>query len=277
MPDILDGFALDRPTGSVVLPSDGERQYHVDGLTQTLVEAANRVAQGSVVPDFDPELFGGALTRFDFSTALPVEAPTSWTIVQLEHGVIHRTHPRCLGLFKLAPTFPAKCAVRIGAACNPQRATAMSSPAAVATEVHVIATVAPRVGLQTGCEGHFTKGGAQANIVPLICALTTASDGFAGHRTCAFPGQPAAYISPESHLAWFRIADQPNAARITPALAGTHIWPSRRGASARPKFNDVPAPNSRRCEDLHAARIGDRCPVRGSRAGAAQHFGAVIG
>lgn len=215
MPDILDDFALERPTGSVLSPSDGERQHHEDALTQTLVEAANRVAQGSVVPDLDPETFGRALRRFDFATAFPSEAPLSWTIVHLEHGVTHRTHPRCLGLFKPAPTFPAKCAVRICAAFNPQLATAMSSAAAVATEVHVIATVARRAGLPTECEGHFTKGGAEANITPLICALTTASDGFAGHCTCAFPGQPAVCIRPESHLAFFRIADQrkPHASR----------------------------------------------------------------
>jgi hypothetical protein len=107
-----------------------------------------------------------------------------------------------------------------GAAFNLQLATAMSSAAAVATEVHVVATVARRAELPTECEGHFTKGGADANITPLICALTTASDGFAGHCTCAFPGQPAVYISAESHLAWFKIADQRNGARIASAWRG---------------------------------------------------------
>jgi DNA modification methylase len=43
------------------------------------------------------------------------DPPYAWTIGQLEHGLVHVTHPRYFGLFNPAPTFPAQCADRIAA------------------------------------------------------------------------------------------------------------------------------------------------------------------
>jgi glutamate/tyrosine decarboxylase-like PLP-dependent enzyme len=216
-----DGFALDRPVGSVLFPSGDDRQRYENGLTQALIEAADRVAQGSVAPDFDPALFKRALARFDFAMPLPLDSLLGWTVAQLEHGVTHMTHPRYFGLFNPAPTFPAECADRIAAAFNPQLATATTSPAAVEIEAHVIAAVASRAGLPDVTEGHFTTGGAEANFTGLICALTAANGGFAEYGARAFAGQPALYISRESHLAWFKIAHQAGIGRAAVRLIAT--------------------------------------------------------
>jgi hypothetical protein len=54
------------------------------------------------------------------------------------------THPRFLGLFNPAPSFPAQCADRIAASFNPQLAGQTTSPVAVAIEAHVIRAVARR-------------------------------------------------------------------------------------------------------------------------------------
>src|SRR6202044_1833453 len=102
----------------------------------------------------------------------------SWTIAQLEHGIVHITHPRYFGLFNPAPTFPAQCADRIAAVFNPQLATATTSPVAVDIENHVIRSVAQRVGLPPEAGGHFTSGGSEANFTALICALTRANPRF---------------------------------------------------------------------------------------------------
>jgi len=220
MPDI---FALDPPAvdGAALFPTRDERQRWEDRLTQALIGAGERVAEGSVTPDFDPEAFRRELAGFDFTASQSLDRVTAWTVAQLEHGVTHMTHPRYFGLFNPAPTFPAQCADRIAAAFNPQLATATTSPAAVAIEAHVIAAVARRAGLPDGTTGHFTSGGAEANCTALICALTAANEGFAARGARAFAGQPVFYVSKESHLAWFKIAHQAGIGRDAVRLVAT--------------------------------------------------------
>ena len=129
-----------------------------------------------------------------------------WVIAQLETGVVHMNHPRYLGLFNPAPSFPSQCADRIAAIFNPQLASATTSPAAVAIEAHLIQALAHRAGLPAGSAGHFTTGGSEANFTALICALTRAAKDFAAIGARAFTGQPVFYISQDSHLAWIKIA-----------------------------------------------------------------------
>jgi glutamate/tyrosine decarboxylase-like PLP-dependent enzyme len=218
-----DTFALDPPivTGSPLFPRASERQDWEDRLTQALLAAGARVAEGRVTPDFDRAKFASELAGFDFAASLPLDTLLRWTIAQLEHGVTHMTHPRYFGLFNPAPTFPAQCADRIAAAFNPQLATATTSPVAIAIEAHVIAQVARRAGLPADTAGHFTSGGAEANFTALVCALTAANDGFAAKGARVFAGQPVFYISKESHLAWFKIAHQAGIGRDAVRLVAT--------------------------------------------------------
>jgi glutamate/tyrosine decarboxylase-like PLP-dependent enzyme len=206
---------------SVLFPTLGERRRCEDRLTEALLGAGERVTEGSVAPDFDPQSFARELNDFDFAAPLPLDELLAWTVSQLEHGVTHMTHPRYFGLFNPAPTFPARCADRIAAAFNPQLATATTSPAAVEIEAHVIKAVAGRAGLPEETKGHFTSGGAEANYTALVCALTAAHEDFAEHGARAFAGQPAIYISRESHLAWFKIAHQAGIGRAGVRLVAT--------------------------------------------------------
>jgi glutamate/tyrosine decarboxylase-like PLP-dependent enzyme len=138
----------------------------------------------------------------------------------MEHGLVHATHPRYLGLFNPAPSFPAQCADRIAATFNPQLASHATSPAAVAIEAHVTRSLARRAGLPANAVGHFTSGGSEANGTALICALTRAEPGFAAHGSRAFPGEPVFYVSQDSHLAWIKLAQMAGigraAARFVP-------------------------------------------------------------
>ena len=204
-----------------LFPARDEREHREDLLTQMLLAAAARVADGAVTPTFDRDRFRRDLARFDFAAPQPTEALFSWVIAQLEHGVTHVTHPRYFGLFNPAPTFPAQCADRIVAAFNPQLATSTTSPAAVAIESHVIGAVAQRAGLPAATTGHFTTGGAEANYTALICALTRAHSDFATKGARAFAGPPAFYVSRESHLAWFKIAHQSGIGRDAVRLIET--------------------------------------------------------
>ncbi len=212
--------AQPRPV-QALFPDRGEREAWDNLLTKQLIAADERVADGSVMPVLDLAAFRRELAGFDFSVELPLGELLGWVIAQLEHGVVHITHPRYFGLFNPAPTFPAQCADRVAAAFNPQLATSTTSPAAVEIEAHTIRAVARRAGLPPETTGHFTSGGAEANFTALICALTRANPEFAAKGARAFAGPPVFYVSRESHLAWFKIAHQAGVGRSAVRLVAT--------------------------------------------------------
>ncbi|HVA15623.1 MAG TPA: pyridoxal-dependent decarboxylase [Stellaceae bacterium] len=193
-------------SASTLFPPRDQRLAWANELTAMLAAADERVAQGAVTPTFDSERFHAELASYAFEQPVPFEELLSWTVAQMEQGVVHTTHPRYLGLFNPAPSFPAQCADRVAATFNPQLASQTTSPAAVAIEAHVIRAVARRAGVSPQAVGHFTSGGSEANGTALICALTRAAPGFARSGSRAFKGQPVFYVSQDSHLAWVKLA-----------------------------------------------------------------------
>jgi aromatic-L-amino-acid decarboxylase len=209
-----------RPSAAF-FPTRAERARLDDFLTQELPRANARIAQGSVVPTFDLAIFKKELAAIDFQTPRALDELISWSITQLEHGIVHMTHPRYFGLFNPAPTFPAECADRIVGAFNPQLATWTTAPAAVEIEAHVVKAVALRAGLPADAVGHCTSGGSEANCTALLCALTRANPRFATEGSRAFAGSPLFYISQDSHLAWLKIAHQTGIGRAAARLVRT--------------------------------------------------------
>lgn len=193
-------------SASVLFPPREQRLAWENALTAMLAAADARVAQSAATPTFDAERFAAELAGFAFEQPMPFDELLAWTVAQMEHGVVHPTHPRYLGLFNPAPSFPAQCADRVAATFNPQLASQTTSPAAVAIEAHVTRAVARRAGLPAQAMGHFTSGGSEANGTALICALTRAEPGFASGGSRAFKGQPVFYVSQDSHLAWVKLA-----------------------------------------------------------------------
>jgi glutamate/tyrosine decarboxylase-like PLP-dependent enzyme len=206
---------------SALFPVRDVRERWDDFLTRELAGANERTAAGSVTPTLDLVAFKRELAGFDFRTPRPLGELLSWIIAQMEHGLVHVTHPRYFGLFNPAPTFPAQCADRIAAVFNPQLATSTTSPAAVEIEAHVIRSVGGRAGLPPGAGGHFTTAGSEANYTALICALTRSNDGFATEGARCFRGPPVFYVSRESHLAWLKIAHQAGIGRSAAHLVAT--------------------------------------------------------
>lgn len=206
---------------SALFPSPEDRERWDDLLTRELARAHQRIVAGSVTPTLDLVSLKSELATFDFRTPYPFDLLLSWTISQLEHGVVHVTHPRYFGLFNPAPSFPAQCADRVAAVFNPQLATSTTSPAAVEIEVHVIRSVARRAGFPPDAAGHFTTGGTEANYTALICALTCSNHGFATDGARAFDGPPVFYVSQEGHLAWLKIAHQAGIGRSALRLVVT--------------------------------------------------------
>jgi aromatic-L-amino-acid decarboxylase len=190
-------------------------------LTRDLARAAARVAGGPVTPTLDLDAFRRELAGFDFSAPHPLDELLAWTILSIERGVVHVTHPRYFGLFNPAPTFPAQCADRLAAVFNPQLATATTSPVPVELEAHVIRAIAARAGFPARAAGHFTSGGSEANYTAMICALTNANPEFAANGARSFSGPPVVYVSRESHLAWLKIAHQAGIGRSAVRLIAT--------------------------------------------------------
>ncbi len=179
------------------------------------------MAAGPVTPSIDLESFKAELAGFDFETPRALEDVLGWTVGRLETGLVHLNHPRYLGLFNPAPSFPSQCADRIAGVFNPQLASTATSPVAVELEAHVIREVGKRTGLGPNAAGHFTSGGSEANATAVICALTRANPGFAAVGARAFAGQPVFYISADSHLAWIKIAHQAGIGRNGARLVAT--------------------------------------------------------
>ncbi len=206
---------------SQLYPGPDDRRSGEDFLTSALGDALQRIEGGSVGPDLDMDRFRKDLGGFDFLTRRPLPDLLQWVIGQLEHGVVHLTHPRYFGLFNPSPSFPAECAERIVAAFNPQLATWTTSPVAVEMEAHVIRSVARRAGFAEDATGHFTTGGSEANLTALICALTSANPGFAANGAFAFDGPPTIYVSQDAHLCWHKIAHQSGIGRSSVRLVPT--------------------------------------------------------
>src|SRR5208283_5136460 len=191
---------------SALFPISKERVRAEDALTRSLAAARDRVSAGPVVPAVDMIAFERDLAAFDFRVPRPLDDVLAWTIACLETGVVHTHHPRYFGLFNPSPTFPAQCADRIAAYFNPQLATFTTSPVPVSIEAHVARALAERAGLPSGSSGHFTTGGAEANLTAAVCALTRLDTSFADRGARAFTGPPAVYVSREAHAAWLKIA-----------------------------------------------------------------------
>ncbi len=202
-------------------PPLAAREALDDYLTRELARAQARVAAGPTVPTIDMASFRRELAEFDFASPKPLSALLDWSIGMLETGVNHMTHPRYFGLFNPSPSFPAQCADRIVNSFNPQLASSVTSPTAVALEAHVINIVARRAGFPEGAGGHFTSGGSEANYTALICALTRAHPGFVTDGARAFPGQPVFYTSRECHRSWVKIGHQAGIGRSAARLIAT--------------------------------------------------------
>jgi aromatic-L-amino-acid decarboxylase len=209
------------PAPPALFPDRPTRTRVEDSLTRALLDAGERVAQGSVVPTLDRAKLREALAGFDFETPRALEELIAWTVAQLEEGVVHMNHPRYFGLFNPAPNFPAQCADRIAGSFNPQLASSGSSPAPVEIEAHVIRAMARRAGLPEGSAGHFTTSGSEANYTALVCALTRAEPRFESEGVRAFAGPVIMYTSRECQPAWFKIVHQAGVGRDALRLVAT--------------------------------------------------------
>ena len=160
------------------------------------------------------------LDSHDFDTPRQLNGVIESVVKGLGCGNLLSIHPRCFGLFNPTPALAGAIADLISASFNPQLAVASHAPLSVAIERKVVNAIASRIwdGVSTG---HFTSGGAEANMTALLLAATRAVTGFAEFGSRAFAGPPTFYASTESHFAWFKIAHQLGLGRAAMRLVAT--------------------------------------------------------
>ena len=67
-----------------LFPDRATRTRVEDALTRALLDAGERVAQGSVVPTLEPAALRQELAQFDFVTPRALDELLKWTIARLE-------------------------------------------------------------------------------------------------------------------------------------------------------------------------------------------------
>lgn len=203
----MDGSTtqIDTSTALEMAPDERQRLFtHVFDLIERHVEGVRDLP---VTPDTDPAPVRRHLERYDFGSALSPEAVLDDTAAMLRRWTVHTTHPGYFGLFNPNPAPLGVLGDLMTAAFNPQLAAWSHAPAAAEIDRHVVAYLGERLGLPGDpVAGHFTSGGAEANMTGVLLALTRMFPEVGEDGIAALPGRPVLYASSESHLAWLKIA-----------------------------------------------------------------------
>jgi glutamate/tyrosine decarboxylase-like PLP-dependent enzyme len=116
------------------------------------------------------------------------------------------THPRYFGLYNPSVTLASVVADTLVAMYNSQLANWRTSPAANEMERHTLAWLADKFGLPANSIATFTSGGSEANLSAVVVALTWAFPQYGEHGLRHLAGDPAIYLTEETHHGFNKIA-----------------------------------------------------------------------
>ncbi|MGI8744495.1 MAG: pyridoxal phosphate-dependent decarboxylase family protein [Bryobacteraceae bacterium] len=176
-------------------------------LVKTIEDYTTHVGERRVTPELAPQKIRSLLSACDFSHPMPPVEALEFAARGLSEYQTHTPHPRYYGLFNPAPTTMGIAADALVAAFNPQMAAWSHSPFAIEVERHLVRCFGERFGYapqQT--DGTFTSGGAEANHTAVLTALTNAFPEYPAKGVRALNGQPAMYVSAESHHSFLKAA-----------------------------------------------------------------------
>jgi aromatic-L-amino-acid/L-tryptophan decarboxylase len=206
---------------TALMPPAEARSSVLAGLSEKIGQMWDRVRDRPIGPITGSHDRRQWLQQFTFERPLPLEDFASGLVDVLSDGILLSQHPRCFGLFNPTPSFPGVVADLVTAAVNPQLAVTSHAPLATEIEAHLIKALATRIWSTGQLDGHFTSGGAEANMTAALLALTAALPEYAERGVRAFGGAPVLYASRESHFAWFKIAHQLGIGRDAVRLVAT--------------------------------------------------------
>jgi glutamate/tyrosine decarboxylase-like PLP-dependent enzyme len=180
---------------------------HIDSIRNEFAALEAAIADGPLVPDVTAREIRAYLdSRFSFEQPLPLGEVVADVERMLRTWQVQVTHPRYFGLYNPSVTLASVVADTLVAMFNSQLANWRTSPAANEMERHTLAWLAEKFGLPSDSIATFTSGGSEANLSAVVVALTWASPEYGEHGLRSLAGDPAIYLTEETHHGFNKIA-----------------------------------------------------------------------
>ena len=180
---------------------------HFDQIREEFAKLVSEIADGPIVPNVTPEEIRTHLgSCYDFKRTIALDEVIADVEQMLRKWQVQVTHPRYFGLYNPSVMPASIVADTLVAMFNPQLANWRTSPAANEIERHTLAWLAAKFGLPQDSVATFTSGGSEANLSAVVVALTWAFPEYGEHGLQKLSGQPAIYLTQETHHGFNKIA-----------------------------------------------------------------------
>ena len=180
---------------------------NIDPIRDEFAAVESAIAGGPIVSNVTAgEIRAWLGSRFDFKQSMPLDEVVADVEKMLREWQVQVTHPRYFGLFNPSVTLASVVADTLVAMYNSQLANWRTSPAANEMERHTLAWLADKFGLPADSIATFTSGGSEANLTAVVVALTWAFPEYGEHGLRSLSGDPAIYLTDETHHGFNKIA-----------------------------------------------------------------------
>jgi glutamate/tyrosine decarboxylase-like PLP-dependent enzyme len=185
----------------------GKKYMNIDQIRDEFATLESEIADGPIVPNVTAgEIRAHLESRFDFMQPMPLDEVVADVEQMLRKWQVQVTHPRYFGLFNPSVTLASVVADTLVAMYNSQLANWRTSPAANEMERHTLAWLAGKFGMPSDSIATFTSGGSEANLSAVVVALTWAFPEYGEHGLRHLAGDPAIYLTEETHHGFNKIA-----------------------------------------------------------------------
>jgi aromatic-L-amino-acid decarboxylase len=179
----------------------------IDQIRDEFATLDAAIAEGPLVPSVTASEIRDYLeSRFNFKQGLPLDEVIADVEKMLRNWQVQVTHPRYFGLYNPSVMLASVVADTLVAMYNSQLANWRTSPAANEMERHTLRWLADRFGLPAESIATFTSGGSEANLSAVVVALTWAFPAYGEHGLRHLSGDPAIYLTQETHHGFNKIA-----------------------------------------------------------------------
>jgi aromatic-L-amino-acid decarboxylase len=182
----------------------------LDDLSDKVVKLVNEYFKQ--IPDLPvfPETHGGKLTEIIGAT-LPLEAEPLEKLIDDCREIIrysrHNGHPRFAAYVASPATAAGAYADLIASALNPSVTSWRSGPAATEIELLVVRWIGSMIGYGENAHGLLMSGGSMANLLAILIALRSKSEGDAARDGLWAQPPMILYASKEIHMSIPKAAD----------------------------------------------------------------------
>jgi glutamate/tyrosine decarboxylase-like PLP-dependent enzyme len=199
-----------------------KKKMHIDQIREEFATLESVIADGPIVPNVTAgEIRAHLGSRFDFKQPMPLDEVLDDVEQMLRTWQVQVTHPRYFGLYNPSVTLASVVADTLVAMYNSQLANWRTSPAANEMERHTLAWLTDKFGLPRDSIATFTSGGSEANLSAVVVALTWAFPEYGERGLRSLAGDPAIYLTEETHHGFNKIAHMAGLGRHNLRLIAT--------------------------------------------------------